>query len=183
MATLPIVKLPHSVLHRQAEPVPAGAISSPRIKRMILDMKDTLGAARDGVGLAAPQVGAGLRIFLVSEEAMAIDAATGGTGGEGAKKAWAHWVFINPVLKKRSRTTLAMAEGCLSLPGKFGEVARAEKVSLEWRDEAGAKHERGFRGFVARVIQHELDHLEGMLISDRAKKLVAIPASKERPKS
>ena len=174
MAVRPIVKLPHSVLRSSAEVVPAADIPSPRIQRLISDMKDTLAASADGVGLAAPQVGAGLCIFLVSEEATAIDEDAKGTNGTKAAKEWKHFVFINPVLKKRSRRKTSVVEGCLSVPGKFGEVARSDKVYLEWFDEHGRRHGRGFARFFARVIQHEMDHLDGILITDRAGRLLNV---------
>lgn len=151
-------------------------------------MRDTLAAAPDGVGLAAPQMGAPLRVFIVSEEAAGIDANASGesrrtirmntndTNGE--KRKWEYLVFINPVLKKKSREKSKMAEGCLSVPGKFGEVARSEKVALSWYDEHGKKHTRGFTKFFARVIQHEMDHLDGILIVDRAKKLFEVKNGK-----
>lgn len=184
MATLPIVKLPHSVLRNVAAEVPLAEIPGARIQRLISDMQETLAASTDGVGLAAPQVNVPLRVFIVSSEAASIDANARGEPGRtiridandaNVKKEWQYFVFINPVLKKRSRAKAAMAEGCLSVPGKFGEVARPEKVFLAWQDERGRKHAAGFTRFLARVIQHELDHLEGTLIVDRAKRLSAVP--------
>lgn len=176
-----ILTLPHPALRAVAREIPPKDISSPRIRRLIADMKSALAAAPDGVGLAAPQVGESLRLFIVSEEATTIDSTRPSTQDEktGARRAWAHHVFINPVLVKSARRKTAMAEGCLSLPGRFGEVARSEKVALSWLDEEGKRHSRGFTKFFARVIQHELDHLDGLLIADRAKRLVAIP--KEKP--
>jgi len=178
MKAVPIVKFPHSVLRRPAEAVKPAEISSARIRLLIADMKETLAAAADGVGLAAPQVGVRLRIFLVSEEALQIDSRvrTDAPGAQGKKRAWEYRVFINPVLKKRSRKKIEMAEGCLSVPGKFGLVPRSEKILVEWLDEHGQKHARGLTKFFARVIQHELDHLDGLLISDRARRLVTVPA-------
>lgn len=169
-----IVVLPEKVLKKTAEEVPVRDISGARIQHLIADMRETLSHAADGVGLAAPQVGVSARVFLVSEEAQHI-----GRGGEQESpakppRAWQYAVFINPVLEKQSRQKETVFEGCLSVPGKFGEVARSEKVFLRWVDEHGKKHARGFAGFFARVIQHELDHLNGFLISDRAKKLVSI---------
>jgi peptide deformylase len=163
-----IVHEPSKVLHGRAGEVPLDKIKGERIQRLILDMKETLAAAPDGVGLAAPQVGVPLRIFLVSEEAFAIDA--GGEHAEEKNKKWDSLVFINPVLTKRSRKKIDMVEGCLSLPRTAGVVPRAEKVSLAWYDEHGKKRGRGFTRFFARVIQHEMDHLEGALLIDRAKK-------------
>ncbi len=180
MAKRPIVTLPHSVLRKRADAVLPEEIPSAKIQRLISDMKETLAAAPDGVGLAAPQVGASVRIFLVSDEAQAIDAAAAARDGEAAPdaKKWKHAVFINPMVRKRSQAKRTLAEGCLSVPGKFGEVARAEKVYLKWYDGEGRKHARGFTKFFARVIQHEMDHLDGMLIVDRAKKLFPVAIDK-----
>ena len=135
-------------------------------------MKDTLAHAPNGIGLAASQIGVSLRLFLVSEEARAIDAGEVDEDGPRPKKKWAYFVFINPVLIKQSRKRIELAEGCLSVPVKFGIVPRPEKVSLAWFDESGRKHSRGFTKFFARVVQHELDHLDGLLITDRAKRLI-----------
>lgn len=185
MAPRPIVKLPHSVLGRVAGDVPPAEIKSPKIQRLIAEMKATLRASPDGVGLAAPQIGKSLKIFLVSEEAAAIDAAERDANARGepsrtiqmhandtnTKRNWEHCVFINPIMVRHSRRKIEMHEGCLSVPGKFGLVPRYEKVELSWLDENGKKQGRGFTGFFARVIQHELDHLDGKLIADRAKEL------------
>lgn len=177
-----VVTLPNSALRQKSKDIKTEDISSARVRRIVSDMKETLAEAPDGVGLAAPQVGIGLRIFLVSEEAALIDREQEkreAVGSEHKKKVWKYFVFINPALKKQSRSKIKMAEGCLSVPGKFGEIGRAEKVLLEWRDENGKKHERGFTKFFARVIQHEMDHLEGMLIIDRAKKLFELKNGKQ----
>lgn len=147
-------------------------IRDPEIQRLLQDMRDTLAASPDGVGLAAPQIGVSLRVFLVSEEAHAIDSGT--VPPEGKRPHWAHHVFINPVFSKRSRTKQEMPEGCLSVPGKYGSVARGEKVYVKWLDEDGKPHARGFSKFFARVLQHEMDHLDGMLIVDRAKHMIDV---------
>ncbi len=143
-------------------------------------MEGVLRETPDGVGLAAPQVGAPLRIFVVSSEAKKLAAntrmATNDTNGR--EKEWEYFVFINPVRKKASRKKIEMAEGCLSVPGTYALVPRSEKVSLSWYDEFSKKHERGFARFFARVIQHELDHLDGVLIIDRAKKLFEVTNNK-----
>lgn len=171
MPKQPIVKTPNSVLRKVAREIPPEEIPSRRIQRLILDMKETLAQAPDGVGLAAPQVGASLRLFIVSDEARAIDH---GKTHEASreKKEWKISVFINPVLTKRSRKRHEMAEGCLSVPGTFGVVPRSEKVFLEWYDESGTRHARGFTKFFARVIQHEMDHLDGTLITAAATKVI-----------
>lgn len=180
MPKKPVVHEPNKVLRAPAAEVPRAEIQSAPIQRLIADMKETLAASPDGVGLAAPQVGTGLRIFLVSEEALFIDEKNMGrelapeVAAERPKKNWKQFVFINPALLKHSRRKNTMTEGCLSVPGTFGAVTRAEKVALAWYDEAGRKHSRGFTKFFARVIQHELDHLQGILIVDKAKNLFRV---------
>lgn len=176
MPVIPIVKLPNDVLRAPAKAVAQDEINGGPITRLISNMKDTLAASSDGVGLAAPQIGASVRVFLVSDEAKAIDEGTG--GGSKTGKKWEYRVFINPILKKRSREKASFMEGCLSVPGKVGEVTRSEKVYLEWYDENGKKHARGFARFYARVIQHEMDHLDGVLIVERAKKLLSAAGGK-----
>ncbi len=184
-----IVHEPNPVLRQPAADIPPGEIRSAKIQRLISDMRETLAAAWDGVGLAAPQVGVPLRIFLVSDEAASIDTNAGGepsrtmrmnaNDANSERRTWEYHAYVNPVLKKRSQKKIEMAEGCLSVPGKFGLVPRAEKVYLEWLDERGRKHSRGFTKFFARVIQHELDHLDGKLILDRAKRLFTAEAKKK----
>ena len=176
---LPIVQLPSRALELSAKEIPPAEISGSKIRALIGDMKRMLARAEDGVGLAAPQVGQSLRLFLVSEEAKVIDNATKGTRAahearETGAPQWKQVAFINPVLLRHSRKKVEMTEGCLSVKGKYGIVPRYEKVELEWLDEDGTKRRRGFSGFFARVIQHELDHLDGMLIVDRAKELFSI---------
>lgn len=150
------------------------------------EMKATLAATPDGVGLAAPQVGKSLRIFIVSSEAEEIDYTdkeardkrqeTSGT----EKRSWKYYVFINPVVKNSSRRKLEGPEGCLSVPGKYGNVKRNEKITVEAYDESGRKFTRGASRFLARVIQHELDHLNGILFIDKAENLTTVDKS-EKP--
>lgn len=174
-----IVQLPSQVLREKAVAVPLEEIQNPRIQELISRMKDTLAASENGVGLAAPQIGESLQIFLVSEEAEEIDrgrppvrdlpASSARTGdAEPQKRVWRSYVFINPVIKKISRKKKELPEGCLSVVGKFGVVPRPEKITVEAYDEHGKKFTRMASKFVARVIQHELDHLRGVLFIDKA---------------
>ncbi len=185
---LPIVTIPDAVLRKKAADVPAASIAAPKIQLLIRGMKAALATAPDGVGLAAPQVGEALRLFIVSEEAKEVDRAeragwkrrrdgSGDTVAEKPyeKREWKYYVFINPAVKNTSRKKLDGPEGCLSVPGKFGIVARHEKITVEARDEHGKKITRGTSGFFARVIQHELDHLDGVLFIDKAKDLMNVP--------
>lgn len=189
-----IVKEPNRVLRKIAANVLIRDIPTPKIQRLIAAMKATLASTPDGVGLAAPQIGRSLRIFIISEEAEEIDRAEKG-GWERRQtenpteknekpyetREWKHYVFINPVVKNFSRRKLDGPEGCLSLPGKFGTVKRCEKITVEAYDERGKKFTRGASRFFARVLQHELDHLEGMLFIDKAEKVLAAENEKAAP--
>lgn len=184
---LEIVKNPNKVLRKKTVHIAAGDIRSREIQRLISDMKTTLAATPDGVGLAAPQVGKSLAIFIVSEEAEEIDKAqTKGWERRNRdkleqtnekpyeKRDWKYYTFINPVVKNTSRRKLDGPEGCLSVPGTFGLVARCEKITVEAYDETGRKFTRGASRFFARVIQHELDHLAGALFIDKTGKLLEV---------
>lgn len=172
-----LVKLPNKVLRKTAAAVPIGSILTSPIQLLISHMKETLKHTPDGVGLAAPQVGKSLRIFIVSEEAEIIDKESlQGRPSErrlphDVQKEWKYYVFINPVVKKVSKSKLEGLEGCLSIPGKCGNVRRHEKIMVEAYDESGKKFIRGASKFFARVLQHELDHLDGILFIDRAEKI------------
>lgn len=182
---VPIVKEPHRVLRKKATLLPLKEIKSARIQKLITHMKETLKSTPDGVGLAAPQIGESIQIFIVSEEAEEIDRRERAQErnelrevGEAKNKSyekreWKYFIFINPLVKKVSKKKLEGPEGCLSIPGKFGNVDRHEKITVEAYDEYGKKFMRGASRFLARVIQHELDHLEGTLFIDKAIKIVA----------
>lgn len=171
-----IIKEPKAVLHKIAKEVPNKDIVSPRIQRIIHDMSDTLRASEDGIGIAAPQIGISLRIFLASEEALVIDknvkhSVSNNAEGKKDQKEWQHLVFINPQLLKSSRKKINNSEGCLSVPRTFGTVPRAEKVKVAAYDEHGKKFERGASGLFARLLQHELDHLDGHLFLEKAREI------------
>ena len=88
------------------------------------------------------------------------------------KREWKYYVFINPKVLNKSRVRIDRMEGCLSVPQKFGDVKRHEKITIEVHDETGRKFTRGVSKFFARVVQHELDHLEGILFVDKARNIV-----------
>lgn len=132
---------------------------SSEIKVLIKKMAEAMFAEPDGIGIAAPQVGFGLRIFLVAKDILR------------KRKIADFLVFINPIIKNTSSKKGKDVEGCLSVRGYYGEVARPEKITVEYFDESGKKHIRGASGLFARVIQHELDHLEGILFTDKAKNI------------
>lgn len=183
--TLPIVEEPHKVLRKQAPAVPPETVTSPKIQGLISDMKETLKSTPTGVGLAAPQVGQSLQIFIVSEEAEEIDRAERKTKKKRSEwrgkpeekpyevREWKYYAFVNPKIKSTSRQKTGDDEGCLSVPGKYGKVMRHEKITVEAYDEFGKKFTRGASRFFARVIQHELDHLNGTLIIDKMKQVIS----------
>lgn len=156
------------VLREVAMEVPVEEIVSPQIQRVIKNMKDALAPHKDGVAIAAPQIGVSLRIFVVSghifnEEALLED--------DKSKSRHEDIVFINPEITKISRDKKAMSEGCLSVRWLYGEVRRATKITITAYDERGKKITRGASGLLAQIFQHETDHLDGMLFIDKAENL------------
>jgi peptide deformylase len=117
-----------------------------------------------GIGLAAPQIGLPLRIFILSKRVFKRE-------NEDAPDHRAHYVYINPKIIKRSRRKERMDEGCLSVRGKYGTIARSTNVTVEAYDEFGIKFTRGAGGLLAQAFQHETDHLEGTLFIDHAEEL------------
>ncbi len=144
-------------------------------------MKRLLAKEKYGVALAAVQVGEPLRLFVVSGRALARDARNAPDEPEPKEadiEPLPDQVFYNPEILKMSRGRTEKHEGCLSVRGKWGEVPRAEKVTLRYVDEAGRSHTRGASGFLAHVFQHEMDHLEGILYTDKATSLHDEPDEK-----
>lgn len=152
----------------------------PKLKEIIENMWETMYYS-DGVGLAAPQVGMSIRLFV-------IDAKSG--ADEEPELADFKKVFINPEIIETSGDEWVMNEGCLSLPEIREDVSRQNEVRLKYFDENFVEHEEIFKGFAGRVIQHEYDHLEGKLFIDYLSplrkrllksKLNAIATGKVRP--
>ncbi|MBI2096708.1 MAG: peptide deformylase [Candidatus Sungbacteria bacterium] len=174
----PIITEPNPVLRRRSEEVLASSIPSAEIRKVIADLKATLAQSEDGIGIAAPQIGISLRIFVVSEEAKFVDRRS--STAKEVKKNWEPYVYINPEIKKFSVKKSESIEGCLSLPGKFGIVSRPDKISIEALDEHGQKIHHGASKFFARVLQHEMDHLNGILFIDKATRFVNVAKNNDR---
>ena len=156
-----IVSEGNEVLRMKAKEVPVEEIGSSHIKQVILDMKNALKSQSDGIGLAAPQIGISLRIFIVSKNIFNADVA--GAPLEDL-------VFINPEIVKESKEKVWMeGEGCLSVRWYYGKVRRATKVTIRAYNEIGQLLERGAGGLLAHIFQHEVDHLNGILFIDKAK--------------
>lgn len=129
----------------------------PELGKLVEDMFLTLHEA-DGVGLAAPQIGRNIRLFIVDCTPW---------GDDDPSLADYRRVFINPTIYERSEETSLFNEGCLSLPGLHEDVRRPVTIRMRYLDEHFAPHDEEFTGLPARVIQHEYDHLEGTVFTDR----------------
>jgi peptide deformylase len=153
---LPIYAYGHPVLRKKCEIVEP---ESPDLKQFIEDMWETMYHTK-GIGLAAPQVGKAIRIFFADTEQLNDDE-DDEDNFIGIKK-----VFINPLILKEAGEPWAYEEGCLSIPDLRGKVSRQPQVRLTYFDENFVKHDDVFDGMNARVIQHEYDHIEGILFTD-----------------
>ncbi len=157
----------NKILRNKAQPLHIADITSSRIKKLISEMKVLLGKEEFGVALAAPQVGESIQLFVVSGKAIARDLLPENADAKDFP-AVPDQVYINPELIKISRKKIEKHEGCLSVRGKWGIVPRAEKATIKAYDEHGKKLTRGASGFLAHVFQHEVDHLNGILYTDKA---------------
>lgn len=147
---LPIVTLPHPALRAVAEPV---AAFDEGLARLAAGMLAAMYAA-PGRGLAAPQVAVPLRLVVMD---------AGWKDGAPEPR-----VLVNPAVVAASEATLVREEGCLSIPGRLTPVRRPAEVTVRWQDLEGRPHEERLSGFAATCIQHEIDHLDGILCIDRA---------------
>lgn len=153
MATREIIIVPHPTLRKKAEKV---TDFGPELQQLIEDMIDTL-HEESGAGLAAPQVNVSKQVIVVefgSEEDEEIPPEL--------------YVTINPKITRFSQQMVTGAEGCLSVPGLMGEVDRSEEVVMEGQDRNGEPLKMSLQGWAARIFQHEIDHINGILYTDRA---------------
>ncbi len=147
----PIVMYGDAVLRKKAKDIEKGK----DIKALVNDMFETMHAAH-GIGLAAPQIGKGIRLFVVDGTTLEDEPTL-----KDFKK-----VFGNPVMLNEEGKPWPFEEGCLSIPSIREEVERPEKIRLQYFDEDWNAHEKNFDGMKARIIQHEYDHIEGKLFID-----------------
>ena len=163
----PIVAIGDPVLKTKAKNLPAD-LSATDMQQLVADLFETMYYAH-GVGLAAPQIGKGIRLFVMDsgpmveldEEDLA-ELAEGETPEPAIKRA-----FLNPVMVSETGEQWGFEEGCLSIPGVRELVNRHADIVLRYEDENRQVHEEAFSGMAARVIQHEYDHLEGVLFTDK----------------
>lgn len=156
----PIVGYGDPILKAKTTDIPR---DFPDLKKLVADMYDTMYYAH-GVGLAAPQIGKGIRLFVIDSAPMEDDEDEKGrpiTPKPGLKRA-----FINPQIIAEEGEEWGFNEGCLSIPGIRENVYRKPIITIRYVDEDLNEHEEKFDGMTARVIQHEYDHLEGVLFTD-----------------
>ncbi len=209
----PILQSGHPILHTPAKEVIFSEITSPEIQKIIKDMIMAMESEEDGIGLAAPQIGVPLRIFIVAgfifdrmkaaeilakstdnaalaekkksdsgvtmeNESIITEETRIDDDEEMLRRAEAmlgknkspHQVFINPIIVKKSKEERWMdGEGCLSVRWFYGKVKRSTRVTLRAYNEKGDVCERGASGILAHIFQHEVDHLDGILFTDKAK--------------
>lgn len=158
MAIRPIIEVPDPLLRQISTPVDK---VDDDIRALIADMFDTMYDA-PGIGLAAIQVGVPKRILVIDLQEPKEE------GGEGVKDPR---VFINPEILEESDQDVPYTEGCLSVPDQYAEVDRPDRIRARWLDEKGEAHEEEIEGLLATCLQHEMDHLEGVLFIDHLSRL------------
>lgn len=151
---LPIYLYGQPALRKETDDIAAGELD---VRQLITDMQETLTQA-DGCGLAAPQVGISKRLFIVDGTAL---------GDDYPDCVDFRQAFINPEIIEESDETVAYSEGCLSLPGISENVVRPKTITIRYQDPDFQWHEDTYTGFKARIVQHEYDHLEGHVFTDR----------------
>ena len=163
MTLRPIVTLPDPVLRRKARPVTA---FDKKLQTLIDDMLETMRDA-PGVGLAAPQVGLAQRVIVVEyfERELDAEAENEEAEEEPQRKVWA---MLNPEIVKTSAEKVMGVEGCLSIPGLVGEVERHVAIQVKGLNRRGQPMRVKAQGWLARIFQHEIDHLNGVLFTDIA---------------
>ncbi len=140
-----ILHEPNPVLRKKAEKIKD--YSNKEIQELIPQMIKTMRAAK-GLGLAAPQIGKSIRLCIIEESGIL-------------------YIFINPQIKSASKEKIITEEGCLSVPGKWLPIERNAEIKVRYLNEKGEKCKIKARGLLARALQHEIDHLDGVLIIDK----------------
>ncbi len=152
----------HPVLHTMADEITSEELKDGTAKKIIKDLREAIKTYKvDGftaVAIAAPQIGVSKRIFIIEDQSNDEDRLP-------------TIIAINPHFTKVSKKTRVAGEGCLSIPDRYGLVRRSTNVTIEATDENGKHYTRGAGGLLAQIMQHELDHLDGILFTDRAEKI------------
>jgi len=164
-----IVQKEHSVLRGKASAVASADMGTPKLKEIIARMSKALSLQDDGVAIAAPQIGVPLRIFVVSGKVLRKKR----DGSPASDR-----VFINPEIMSMSKEKIWMEEGCLSVRWLYGEVPRFTKATVRAYNENGKRFTLIGGKLLGHIFQHEIDHLEGILFTDKARNLHEINPAK-----
>ena len=157
MTIRPVLRLGDPHLRQPAQPVPNDWFGREALAELIVDLRETMHALH-GAGLAAPQIGVPLRVVIAEVQH---------NPRYPQAEPFAEMVLINPQISPLGEEREAGWEGCLSVPGLRGQVERWQRIQLHWHDANGQAHSETVQGFKARVLQHECDHLDGLLFPDR----------------
>jgi peptide deformylase len=163
MSILKVARMGHPVLRTRAKPIEPADIKSPRFQQLIDDMFETM-QEYQGIGLAAPQIHEGVRLFVAGFAPRADE-----EEDDDEDERVPLMALINPEIKPIGTDTADEWEGCLSIPDIRGRVTRPREIEVKAYDRRGRRVDMRVRGFTARVIQHETDHLDGVLFFDRMK--------------
>jgi peptide deformylase len=159
----PITAYGDPVLRTRAAEIPA---DFPSLDALVADMFETMAHAH-GVGLAAPQISKSIRLFVIDSTPMVESDDEEEQKNPRFRQPAVRQAFINPAMVAETGVEWGFDEGCLSIPGIHEQVHRPERVRLRYEDAQRQVHEEEFEGIAARIIQHEYDHLEGILFTDR----------------
>ena len=165
---LEIVQAGHPVLRKQGRELSKEEISSPSIQQLIESMRETMREA-PGVGLAAPQIGESIQLAVIEDRAEYLDGVSADHLAKLQRSAVPFHVIINPKIFILDRASAHFFEGCLSVEGYQAVVGRALNVGVECLNERGEEVTINAHGWYARILQHEIDHLNGTLYVDRMK--------------
>lgn len=148
MPILKIITQPNPILRKKSKEISLKEIKADGLAKLVSSMEKTM-LKTDGAGLAAPQIGKNIRLAVINSKDGPV-------------------CLINPKIIKKSWAKELGQEGCLSIPGIFGQVKRHKKITLIYCDQTGKKMKQSAQGLMARVMQHEIDHLDGILFIDKA---------------
>jgi len=158
-----ILQTGNPILREVSSAIPAIKIKTSGTKGIISLLKKVIENQSDAAAISAVQIGKPIRLFIISKKVF-------GTDSKNSEdiKVKNDLIFINPKIIKVSKPKQLLEEGCLSVKYVYGKVLRPEKISIEAYDENGKKFSRGFSGLLAQIVQHEIDHLDGILFIDKA---------------
>lgn len=165
-----IVTIPHPALRTVSTEITIGDFGNGKVAKLCKDLSEALATRNDGVGLSAPQIGVTSRAFVVAGKVWQ-------TNDKGSVPNDRY--FINPKILRMSKKLAVAEEGCLSIPDTYGMVKRPTNVKIAYLDETGTEKTMTASSLLARIFQHEIDHLDGILFTDKAIDVRTAPNDKQ----